>query len=1762
MDFGVQNGQGNLLSAASQIDDIFAGLHGEDLSPVFGSDAEPVFSAAGASEPVQESAPSVTEKAPEVSPENAPAAVTESSAESLPETTVEAAKNPTIPAPEPETNAGAVTPDIGSISDQSNESLFTANGPPVEGSGSSDTLLFAASGLIPSDLLSNIESKLNEYANSIIGGEQVFTFGDQDLGGVLSLTAPTLTFRNISFSGSGTSRVFTGTIQITTASASLNAGSGISVSAEDGTDTDAFAVTGSYTLFNQAPKDGSFSLLLDRLKILIAGFAELHASNVALQTSSTTSETGGSVTRDFRLGASGVDAFLGAGPLFLSDGSVNPSARGVRVSSADLGLLIRKIDANEADYVFEATGNATLLGFSPDLTLAGTGWKVEGNTLGNLSQTPVIIGVGSTQISLDSTTTGFTFAGSATLTTTLGGFTGNFSVASQTNDKGTPDDDSDDVDEVLVGATGVSLFVGDDKGNGPGTDDVGVRVSSASLMLVARPNGTFALEASGDATVVNLAALDLTGSFGVQLNTTGAAVAETFTVGGVTKTLDLPGGVSRYGGTLTLVTPVADVTGSFSVEVQSGEVIFGATNVQFFVGDKKGTTSTADDTGLLFSNGTLLLVILSNNTYAFDAAGDAAIVNVPGLDFVGTFSAQRDTTGTDIDRPVTIGAGAQQVARQLTVARNTSRFGGNLTLRTPVADLTGAFTVEVQTNNNGTSGNTGDDFKEVLIAATGVEVFLGDKQGAGDSDDVGLQISGATLALLLLPANTYAFRVTGTATLVNVPDLTFTGTFAAEVNTTGADVSRSITLGSGAGQVITTLQVEAGVSRFGGDDVVLASPVGDLRGNFAFQTTTNDNDTEGDDSDDFTEVLVGATAVRVTVGGTAGVRITNGNLLLLVRRNTADTANVYAFDASGSVELYGVSAAGLSFSGNFSAQQNTTGAAVDRVLTVGSQTRRLNLASDVSRFGGTAVQLVVGGQSLSGNFSFEEVSTPSPLVRITAANVNLLLGGAPNIASVTDAAGVLELTATGVTGSLTGDLDVNLPGVAFSTQFGVSFANSGGTQRFTVSANTATLTILDQVVIGNFTLERIVTADGEQVVKVSANGVGADLGGGLVTLVAGTGNLLFTNAGVAGRISGTITIPASADFTFGSGFELAVNTIAADVNESFGSDTLVLPAGPYIRLAADGVNVTVLGHTLTGNFAFEKAAASGGGSIIRIAASEVTLTFSNGGSDILELTDGAGSFVISTDGLAGRLSGTVAVTVPGVEFDATLALELNTTGSPVSEAFTVGGVETTLALDAGDYVRVIGNDVSLAVLGQRLSGDFTFEKSGATVSVTVDNFSLAFGDGTNDLVTVSQGTAAFTLSEAGIVGSLLANVAANIPGLTLGGTLTVEVDTTNSSSRFVRATGSSVTVAVLGQTLGGTFTVEQATTAGADGSFTTTGDNETVVRLGVTGLTLQIQNGGATIVNVTSGTGALLIDRLGVAAAFDATATVTFPGNSGVSGNFGLRLNTRAAAVDETFRIGAGTSVVLDVPAGPFLRVSATNFTATIAGHSLVGNFVFDQTTLPGTTKVTRIAFSEVAVSLADGGDTLGVTDAEGFFVGRSSGVAGVMSGAAAANVGGVSLTGRAGFRINNTGAAIDDSIVIDGRTLRVEFGEGETSLFQFFAEDLALNIGNFVTIEGNVTFATVNGNTIFAGEGLEIFIGQGPARLPNGELNPVAVGMLVTDASVGLVRFGSSNFTYALVATGTVSVIGVDGVTATGTCSRWRMARWYAWMRPSTSDR
>ena len=170
---------------------------------------------------------------------------------------------------------------------------------------------------------------------------------------------------------------------------------------------------------------------------------------------------------------------------------------------------------------------------------------------------------------------------------------------------------------------------------------------------------------------------------------------------------------------------------------------------------------------------------------------------------------------------------------------------------------------------------------------------------------------------------------------------------------------------------------------------------------------------------------------------------------------------------------------------------------------------------------------------------------------------------------------------------------------------------------------------------------------------------------------------------------------------------------------------------------------------------------------------------------------------------------------------------------------------------------------------------------------------------------------------------------------------------------------------------------------------------------------------------------------------------------------------------------------------------------------------------------------------------------------GRLGGIAGFVSGRVDASLGPVDGGGSVALRINNTGEEIDETIDYEGFDLAIRFGADEGDIFEVSVSDLTLNIADFVSIAGNVSFssgvADWNGTgqtaRTFAGEDLELFMGDGPLRLDDGQLNPLARGATLSGASVGLIELtdGDGVISYALSAVGTVSLVGLEGVTITG---------------------
>ena len=136
-------------------------------------------------------------------------------------------------------------------------------------------------------------------------------------------------------------------------------------------------------------------------------------------------------------------------------------------------------------------------------------------------------------------------------------------------------------------------------------------------------------------------------------------------------------------------------------------------------------------------------------------------------------------------------------------------------------------------------------------------------------------------------------------------------------------------------------------------------------------------------------------------------------------------------------------------------------------------------------------------------------------------------------------------------------------------------------------------------------------------------------------------------------------------------------------------------------------------------------------------------------------------------------------------------------------------------------------------------------------------------------------------------------------------------------------------------------------------------------------------------------------------------------------------------------------------------------------------------------------------------------------------------------------------LRFNNTGSVVNRKIQTDRDDYTILFSESESSIFTVSTLGTTLNIGDLVTIEGDVSFISKENYNVFSGENMTLFVGEGQLRLDSGELNPFAKGLMISEATVGLVKQGEGDATkYALSAEGQVSVVGISGLSLSGPIS------------------
>jgi hypothetical protein len=214
------------------------------------------------------------------------------------------------------------------------------------------------------------------------------------------------------------------------------------------------------------------------------------------------------------------------------------------------------------------------------------------------------------------------------------------------------------------------------------------------------------------------------------------------------------------------------------------------------------------------------------------------------------------------------------------------------------------------------------------------------------------------------------------------------------------------------------------------------------------------------------------------------------------------------------------------------------------------------------------VTLTVGGLTILPDSTFIQTSVTG-LTAIYDFSQGLDSSGQLSLAIDTltlDIAGSAQLSASNVT---------ILPGTTVrqgSTDFSLAFSG--------------TLTVLDQVMEGNFSLKR---TDGVMTISAIINRLVFSAGGTRIVELNGTGDFLVTPNGVAATfLLNLATGPAIPNFSLAGSVQFRVNTTNAQV--VFGTSTIA--AGPYVRVAVQSATVTVLGNAITADlFLMEKPAA-------------------------------------------------------------------------------------------------------------------------------------------------------------------------------------------------------------------------------------------------------------------------------------------------------------------------------------------------------------------------------------------------------------------------------------------------------------------------------------------------------------------------------------------------------------------------------------------
>lgn len=828
-------------------------------------------------------------------------------------------------------------------------------------------------------------------------------------------------------------------------------------------------------------------------------------------------------------------------------------------------------------------------------------------------------------------------------------------------------------------------------------------------------------------------------------------------------------------------------------------------------------------------------------------------------------------------------------------------------------------------------------------------------------------------------------------------------------------------------------------------------------------------------------------------GGTSNIAISGGSLMLEASVMAAADASILTSGRIEGATLADIAGGSISVGDAFNL---TPGGAADVSFDLastpafpaldysGSRALTLNLTElfgepDPDFRLAVSGSLMIGGQSLSGTFSFRKAPS-GILVQASGVSLELSTGagatkkrvalfengsgtflynddGVAGTASLTltDGPDHANLSLTGASASLafntTDDAISDIDGVTVNLPAG-DFLRVSGSLELSLTDPQASLT-------GSFVFERHDPTpgspdSGDEVVTTALSGGSFAFDDGtsdLLSVSGVSGALVFTPDGVVGEAEGSVSLNAGGLALSGT-FQVALNDTSSAYMQTVpveGASVMIdVPAGPYLRVSGDDAILTVLGIGLTGDFVFEERTTDiGAERVVTVAASDVALNLGSlADPDMLQLTNGSGAFLINSDGLAGSASVDAALNLSGVSLSGTFNLALNETEAAVSDTVEVMGSSEMIDVPAGPFLQVQGMGATLEMFGISMSGDYTFQQittESASQWIAVDAQNVAFNFASS-VLTAANGSAVFLMTDSGLAGEGMITIGVGAFGVGFSQTVAWNFNSTSSAidesfsvngtdyeyqydagpyHRLITSTSVSLTLGVASQMQSLTATLAITLVENESGSDYAT--------IGVSGLSATLGTGSVSLA-LSDGSGAFYLDQNGVAGSVG-IGTVVLSGPSGVTvTSQGLRLkfnNTGADVGPISVAVSEDSSedVTLEFTGAYFHDYLAVSGAAQIdlSGYAVLGGVFTFEISAADPNSFT-VAAEDVMFNLQAGSvNVVSFHQGSGVFVVTSSGFFGEAT--LDFDVGLIALSGTVALEVNTTNAAQSATVTTSG---------------------------------------------------------------------------------------------------------------------------------------